>query len=93
MGDLCRAMIALGGCAIFIVVALLTFIAVRVEQARRALVRPPPPCRRLHASDLTLPTFERAESPPITAEELPAFRRPRRQPRVVDEDEVNPRIR
>lgn len=94
MGPTARLVIALGGCLAFLVVALLTWVALRVEALHKR-VQPPPPvrerCDRLHASDLAQRWFE-GQVPvgedPLPAEDLPGFR----AGRVVDEEEVNPRI-
>lgn len=95
MGPIARLVIAVGGCLAFLLVALLTWIALRVEALHKRVQPPalPPPekCRRLHASDLAQRWFE-GQSPrgeePLPAEDLPGFR----AGRVVDEEEVNPRI-
>lgn len=97
MEPLARLVIAVGGCLAFLVVALLTWVALRVEALHKR-VRPPPPvverCERLHASDLAQRWFDarRGEvgEEPLPAEDLPGFRAAK--PRVVDEEEVNPRI-
>lgn len=97
MGPTARLVIALGGCLAFLVVALLTWVALRVEALHKRVQPPalPPPvverCKRLHASELAQRWFEgqapRGEEP-LPAEDLPGFR----AGRVVDEEEVNPRI-
>lgn len=84
---------AIGGCALLCLLALLTWIAVRIDQGVRLLRPPPAPpaeaCKRLHVSDLAWYQRVRRQDegePFITAEDLPPFRASRR----VDEDEVNP---
>lgn len=82
MEDLHRLVIAVGGGAILCFLALITWIAVRLDQGVR-LLRPPPapppplPCKRLHVSDLAwyqrVPGVQR-EDPFMTDLELPAFR-------------------
>jgi hypothetical protein len=91
---LAHLLIAAGACLAFLAVALLTWVALRVEALHKR-VQPPPPvrerCDRLHASDLAQRWFE-GQAPvgedPLPAEDLPGFR----AGRVVDEEEVNPRI-
>jgi len=95
--SLTRLVIAVGGCVAFLLLALVTWVALRVEALHKR-VRPPPPepvrCERLHASDLAQRWLDgqRGElgTEPLPAEDLPGFRAAK--PRVVDEDEVNPRI-
>lgn len=98
MGPTTRLVIALGGCLAFLVVALLTWIALRVEALHKRVQQPAPlppvveRCKRLHASELAQRWFEGQEPrgvEPLPAEDLPGFR----AGRVVDEEEVNPRIR
>lgn len=105
MGPTARLVIALGGCLALLVVALLTWVAVRLEALHKRVRTPPPQrCNRVHAGDVARLWFEReretaAVEPPeeseavslestLTAEDLPPFR----AARVVDEDEVNPRL-
>lgn len=97
MDPLARLVIAVGGCVAFLLLALVTWVALRVEALHKR-VRPPPPepalCERLHASDLAQRWLDGQRSElgvePLPAEDLPGFRAAK--PRVVDEDEVNPRI-
>lgn len=81
MEDTHRLVAALGACALLCLLALLTWIAVRIDQGVR-LLRPPPappplPCKRLHVSDLAwyqrVPGVQR-EDPFMTDLELPSFR-------------------
>jgi len=100
MGDLSRTVIAVGGCFAFIALALLTWIAIRLEQVRRGQ-KPPEPlvehhfvCDRLHASEVAERALLRERALAVdlmTAEDLPGFR-PRIDPRSIDEEEVNPRL-
>lgn len=97
MGPVGRAVIALLGVAALLFLALLTWVALRVESLHKRSRPPPPPppekCRRLHASDLAQRWFE-GQAPddlgPLPGEDLPPFRGAARRP--VDEEEVNPRI-
>lgn len=98
MGPTAHLVIAIGGCLAFLVVALLTWIGLRVEALHKRVRPPPPPevkCERLHASDLAQRWLDGRRGElgvePLPAEDLPGFRAVK--PRVVDEDEVNPRIR
>jgi len=94
--DETRLIVALAGAFAFAALAILTWIALRLESVRRALrPRPPcPPCERLHVEDLHARLMD---APPqddverfLAAEDLPPFRGPTRP--IVDEDEVNPRF-
>ena len=101
--DLPSLVTALAGAIAFLALAVATYAALRAEQVRRSvreLERRPPtraqPCRRAHASDVAALFLarERAEArgeEPLAAEDIPPLRGA--PPRVVDEDEVNPRLR
>lgn len=89
MGSSARLLIALGFAAILCLLALLTWIAVRVDQGVRKLrpTPPPEPCDRLHVSEISVPTF-RQQAPveePLAIEDLPAFQRDMRR---IDNDEI-----
>lgn len=96
MDPAARLICALGAALALAALALLTWVAVRVESLRREVRRPPPEpekCDRLHASDVYDRWLDaRAPEPEhlLAAEDLPPFRGPVR--RVVDEDEVNPTL-
>lgn len=98
MGDRESLILALVGLIGFATLAVLGFVALRVEQAHRASKMPPPVpprCTRLHASDALegILARERAacDEHLLAAEDLPAFRGPVR-PWVDDEEQANPVI-
>jgi hypothetical protein len=85
--DSTRLIVALAASFGFAVLALLTWLVVRAEQARR----PPRRCERLHVEELHARLMDAPlpeDGLTLPAEDLPAFRGPTRP--VVDEDEVNP---
>ncbi len=97
MGEGASLLVALAAASAFAVLALLTWITVRLEQVRRA--QRPRPCERLHAADLherwlegVLPREEARLDEGLAAEDLPAFRGPVR-PWRDDEESVNPMMR
>lgn len=100
MEDLHRLVMAIGGCALLCLLALLTWIAVRIDQGVRLLRPPPAPpaeaCKRLHVSDLAwyqrVPGARRDE-PYMTDLELPGFRSDAAPAVDVDKPARRPRPR
>lgn len=95
--DLPSVVTAIAGAIAFLALAVATYAALRVEQVRRDLRRTRPHCGRVHASEVAAlwlarerGKVETADTPPIADLDLPFSRSP--PPRVVDEDEVNPRL-